>query len=493
MRIRGCAVLLVLLAALLVAACGGGGGGGKSSPKGGGGGSVPAGADYVPSSAAGFISGDSDSSSSQWKTATALLNKFPGKAQLLASIEQSLAKQKVDYARDVKPALGPEIDLGLLSIGSGSKKATGLALTQPKDESRFEALSKKIGSSGSPALIKRIGGWTAASKDQSVLDAAASAHSGSSLADNATFQEAMKDLPSAALVKLWFDGAAITGAVNKRARGTASSLPGFGKLVSVAAAFEAKSGGVSLKAVVKSDKSNSLVKTYSSKLVSEVPAGVLAYVSFSGLDGAINAIAGVPAVKAQLGQIETQLGVSLAELAPLFSGEGALYVRQGIPLPEITLALDESDTTKAQATADKLFTRLAPALGGQLTSTTVSGVAVKQLKGPSFSIYYGTFDGKLVVSDSTTGISGLKDTGAKLADDSLFKEAKDAAGMPDTTAGFVYLNLKDAVPLIENLLSSTSTTIPPAVQQNLAPLHSLLLYATVAGSKTSVSGFVGIQ
>src|SRR5207249_5365794 len=133
----------------------------KSSSTGGGGGSVPAGADYVPSSAAGFVSGLSDSGSSQWKTATSLLNKFPGRAQLIASIEKSLAKQKVDYARDVKPALGPEIDFGLLSLGSGNAKTVAVGLTQPKDESKFEALLKKIGSSGTPALFKRIGGWTA--------------------------------------------------------------------------------------------------------------------------------------------------------------------------------------------------------------------------------------------------------------------------------------------------------------------------------------------
>lgn len=488
MRSRAGITLLAVLLALLVAACGGGDK--KQEPAAAGGGSVPAGADYVPSTAVGFVSFVTDSESSQWDAARELLNKFPGKEQLIARAEQALASEQVSFEADIDPALGPETDLGLLSFGEENGGAFGL--TQADDQTKLEALFRKLSDQGQRAFFKRVGDWTAASDTQVAADAAASAHSGSSLADNATFTEAMEDLPADAITRLWFDGAAITRQAQQATGGT-QSLPGFGKLVSLALALRPQSDGVTFAGVTKTDQPVSGFKQYSSKLVSEVPAGVLAYLSFAGFDKAVNAIAGVPAVKQQLGQIEAQLGVTLAELAPLFAGEGALYVRQGIPIPEVTVVLEQSDEAAARTTADKLFAKLAPTLQGQLTTTTVGGVSVKQIKSSQFSLYYAVFDGKLVFTDATTGITGLRDTGEKLADDSAFGDARDAAGMPDETAGFFYVNLKDAIPLIENFITSFGGKVDPAVQQNLEPLKSLLFFSTLDGPKAKFSGFVGVE
>jgi hypothetical protein len=488
MRTRVGAVLVALLAALLVAACGGGGGGSKPSSSGGG--SVPAGADFAPMSAPGFVSVATDVGGSQWKAADDLLKKFPGRAQLIGLIEKSLAKQQLDFEQDIKPALGPETDIGILRF----KGSTGNAVVaaQPQDESKFTALLNKLATGDKKKPVTRkVGDWTLASDSQVALDAAAAAHDGSSLQDNAVFKEAMGDLAGDSLVKVWVNGAALSGLAKGRTGGT-GSLSGFGKLVSLAVALEARKDGAFLQAVVKSDQ-DLPISEYTSKLAKQVPAGVLAYLSFNGLDKAIQSLGNVPAVKAQSAKIKQALGVSLEELAPLFAGEGALYVRQGIPLPEITLALEETDTASALSVADKIFRHLAPGLGGQILAATVDGVPVKQVKTSSFSLYYAAFDGKLVVSDSTTSVTGLKDSGTKFADDSLFKDAKDTAGMPDSTAGFFYVNLKDTIPILENLVTSSGRKIPPAVQQNLDPLRSVLFYSTVAGQKATVAGFVGIQ
>jgi hypothetical protein len=487
MRIRFGAVFVALIIAVIVAACGGGGD--KKAPSITGG-TTPAGADYVPTAGVGFVSIVTDSNSEQWNAGRDLLGKFPGKDRLIASVQQSLAKQQLDYAKDVEPAVGAEVDIGLLGLQGTDGQVIGL--TQPDDQSALEALLGKLSQGGTKTVFKQIGEWTAASDAQSALDASATAKSGSSLVENTSFAEAMKDLPADAIARLWLDGAALTRAAQSRTGGT-GSLPGYGRLVSVAAALGVKPDGATITGVVKTDKDISAVKKYSSKLISQVPAGVLAYLSFASLDDAINAIAAIPSVKQQLDQFEAQLGVTLAELAPLFAGEGAVYVRQGVPIPEITIVLEQSNEGSAQTTADKLFTRVAPALQGQVTSTTVSGVSLKQIKGQNFSIYYGVFDGKLVVTDSTTGITGLRDSGQKLADDALFKDARDAAGMPDETAGFLYVNLKDAIPLIENLLTSFGGNIDPAVQENLEPLKSFLLFASVDGPKATFSGFVGVE
>jgi hypothetical protein len=65
--------------------------------------------------------------------------------------------------------------------------------------------------------------------------------------------------------------------------------------------------------------------------------------------------------------------------------------------------------------------------------------------------------------------------------------------MPDSNAGFLYVNLKDTIPILENLVTSSGRNIPPAVQQNLEPLRSALFYATIDGAKAIGSGFIGIQ
>jgi hypothetical protein len=491
MRTRVAIAVLALLAVLLVAACGGGGGKDKSANTGGG--SVPASADYTPTSSPGFALLASDPDGDPWKAANALLDKFPGRERLIAMIEQSLTEQKLSFEQDIKPALGAETGLGILSFQGDTGNA--VAITKPADPAKFTALIDKLNSGDSTAkkaVAKQVGDWTVASDTQAALTKAAAAHDGTSLTDNATFSEGIAALPSDALVKLWFDGAALTGLAGSRTGGT-GQLAGFGKLVSLAAAFTPHSDGAAFQVVSKTDRDITSVAQYSSELVNQVPSGVLAYLSFKGLDKAINAIAQVPAVKAQLAEIESQLGVSLAELAPLFGGEGAIYVRQGVPLPEITIALQQADEAAARTTADKLFTRIAPALNGQITTTTIEGVSVKQIKGEQFSLYYAVFDGKLVISDSTTAISGLKDSGDKLANDSVFKNARDAAGMPDSTAGFLYVNLKDTVPLVENFITSSGGNINPDVQANLEPLNSLLFYSTVDGPKATVAGFVGIE
>src|SRR6185312_8515936 len=84
---------------LLAAACGGGG---KK------GGSVPEGASLAPKSSVAFISLNSDSSD-QWRQVQALAARFPGTPQFVSRLEKQL--KGLDFDRDVKPALGPEVDI----------------------------------------------------------------------------------------------------------------------------------------------------------------------------------------------------------------------------------------------------------------------------------------------------------------------------------------------------------------------------------------------
>jgi hypothetical protein len=181
-------------------------------------------------------------------------------------------------------------------------------------------------------------------------------------------------------------------------------------------------------------------------------------------------------------------------LADLLRGEGAFYVRAGSPFPEVTLALTVENEQQAMARIDGLAQRLgAFGGGGAPTATKIGDVDAKRLTLQNFAVYYAAFDGKLVITSATTGISELGEGGDKLTDDAAFTEAKEAAGMPDETAGFVYVNIEDAIPLLENFAQTAGEPLPNEARSNAEPLRSALFYATAEKGKATVKGFLRIE
>jgi hypothetical protein len=488
-RTRLVLVALALLVSALLAGCGGGGGGSGASSSGGG---TPDSSDFVPAGAPAYVYVNSDTGGDQWSTLDSLSKKFPNRQQLLTQIKTAMQQEGVDWETDVKPALGPEIGVGVLAIAGGG---SAVGLMQPKDDAKFQALVKKLDSSdptGGPTVTRKIDGWTALSDKASSIDAAAKAHDGASLADDSTFQSAMSELPDDALAKFYVDGQALKNALQNSAGGssfsTFSGTPRF-----IAGALEAKDDGIAFSAVAKGGQQPETA-SYKPTLLDQIPSGALACVSFDNLGKSIDQLASNPVVQRYVGTIEQSFGVTLEQVADLFRGEGALYVRQGTPLPEITLALTTTDEQGVLATLDKLAERAATGLNGRVERTTIDGVAARRIALQQFALYYGAFDGKLVITDSPTGISGLKDGGDKLSDDPVFKDAKSAAGMPDETKGFIYVNVKDTVPLVENLAAlAGGGGVPPDVSANLEHVRSFLAYASGSGDENRVDAFLQIR
>src|SRR5438309_4723693 len=144
------AALLVTLSLLLGAGCGGSAGRAGSS-----------GASLIRSDALAFVSIDSDLGSSQWKQVDALSKKFPGRDMALAQIDKELQKNQLDYNRDIKPALGPEVDLAIV-LGPNLNDAAFVGLTKPDDAGKFKALVKKLNeadTSGRPAVYRQVNAW----------------------------------------------------------------------------------------------------------------------------------------------------------------------------------------------------------------------------------------------------------------------------------------------------------------------------------------------
>ena len=470
------AVLLLPLLAALVAGCGG------ATTTGAG--TTPDGASIVPATAPVFVSVDTDLSSDQIKQADALLKKFPGRDQLLAALNKSLADKGLDVDQ-VKKALGPELDIVVLDVSSNNAKY--VALTQPKDEQEFEKL---LASGSKPAVHTTIGGWTVFSDSQASLDAFTAAQNGDKLADKASFNEAMSKLPDEALAKAYVDGQALSQATQEQLQGQLpGGTSGLDRLNWLSGSLEAQDDGASLHFVANGFSQGA--GDYTSDLLDKAPQSALVFATFKGAGNQLQGVEGAAGAA-----VEQALGMKLSELAELFDGETALWVSAGTPIPEVTVVLS-SDPQRSRATLDKLVARLSQMAGGKAQSrdTTVGGVAVKQVTlGGLFSIYYGEVAGKVVLTDTPRGITDFSSgPGTSLADDPAFKSAVAASGMPDSYGGFAYVNIPDTVTMVSGLASSSGDSIPPDVQANLRPLHSAVLWSSADGDSTDVQAFVEIH
>jgi hypothetical protein len=467
---------VVAVALFAVTGCGGGGGVGEKTSE-----SEPAGASLVRADVPVFIAATTDEDSDQWKKADALLKKFPGREQLLASIRKELSQEGVDFERDILPALGPEVDFAIFDLQDAGNSAVGM--TKPDDPDKLVDLLHK-GDDPPKVIKKRDDGWVVFSDSQTAVDQIGA--EGDKLADDSDYEDALSKLPEESLASAWVDGKAAVQAIKDQSPGT--NLGQLDKLQWAAAAVEARDDGAAVEIAAKGLYQN--VETFKSSLLDKVPADTLLFGAFKGLDKSLANID--QQVGPAGGIVESFLGVRLSDLAALFSGEGALFARAGTPLPEITLALDDQNAHAKLATLDKLAAKAVASFGASgPTPVTVEGSNLKELRFGPVAVLYGLAKGWIVVTDTRNALHDLSGGGGSfLADDDTFKAAKDAAGMPDETNGFVYVNLKDAIAEISGLAGES---IPPDVAGNLRPLRTLLFYSTNDGDVADLKLFVEIK
>jgi hypothetical protein len=475
-------IVMLAVAVALLAGCGGGGGGSKQQSASPGSGST-GGAAVAPASTPFLLRLDTAFDSAQWRSFDTLLRKFPDGTKLYSSI----GGKNADFERDVKPALGPETDVLALSADDVSKNVF-VGLAQPRNEAKFQTLLAK---GSPPALSEQIAGWHVVADERATIDRFKQARNAGVLADDGAYKEASAALPADALATLYVSGGALTKAIDARAKTGTGPLPGVGRIAWLSGALTAQEKGLGLDFRLKGDE---LTATgYTPELPAEVPADVVLFADFKGLDAALEQLRRMPAVSKQLGAAGAALGGLLDEVIALFKNEGAVYVRRQASGPEYTLVLKVADVQAAQATLDKIGTLAGAALQKIPEPVTVAGVSAQKiaLGNGKTSLYYAVFDGKLVVTNAESGIEGLKAGGERLADSQAWQDATKAAAMPDTTAGILYADVQRAVPLLAELAKQKA--LSPQVERNLAPLGTALVFGSVDGGIASIKGFVSVR
>jgi hypothetical protein len=489
---------------LALAACGGTDGGGEAD---GAGAAVPAGASLVGSGTAVFVSVDTDFSGEQWQALEALINRFPSGAEAWQSLFDEIDEDGIDFDLDIKPALGPEVDVAILDLTADA--TTAVLLTRPADPAKLEALLARA--DGEKPVWQVVDGWYVVSDSQDAIDRALAGPDEETLAESEAYQDALGELAGDPLGTVYLDGPALTRALTEGLAESNAGLSldalGLGNELRYAAlGLSAEAQGFRVEGVAASAGGG--IETpgaTASQLPSVVPSGAIVYVGFNGLDEGLSQLldlagAQTPDLDQQLAQAELFLGVSVEnDVLPIFGGEGALYVRPAAgEIPEVTLVLSPPDADKAVDTLDKLLgvvgalSALGDGAGLQPTPATVGGLPVQRLPlGDELTLYYGAIEGRLVVTTAESGIADLVGGGARLTDDPVYREATQAAGLPAETSGFAYVNIADGIQLIERYAGGDLGN--PEDVANLRSLGYLVAYVTGNGTTARFAGFLGVR
>ena len=399
-------------------------------------GSLDGAAAIAPANAVAFVAASTDLSSSQW---------------------HGVGQQFMTQFKSLAPALGGELDVAVLP----SKEIVGF--TQPQDSAKLTALATKHG-----AQTRVIGGWTAIAKTAAALDTVANATS--HLADNNVFTEAMNRLPSGALVRAYANG--------QEAQTLLPSFPGQLETFRwAAAALTSTSSGLKLQAYARAGSPTAAsapryalppTPPYASALVDEIPSGALAVVDLQISNGMFESLGTLPAPLVKF--FGAQNAAALPnQLDTLLGGETAIYVRPSLPIPEVTLVTQPADTVAASKALEAILAEL-PA------KSMFSGL----------KLYRQTIGGQFVVSTTQQGLADFTNgSGPRLSADPSFLAAKTQSGMGAKTSGFIYANVKDALPL----LSLAGVKLPTG----LPNLGTFMAYGGQTDTEWSLTAFLGVS
>jgi hypothetical protein len=477
--------LLALLAVLaLVLAAAGCGGGDDEGAAGG-----DSAATIAPANAAAYLSINTDLESDEWDELNRLLDRFPGKDELIAFLRDSLREQGIELA-ELQAAFGPTVELVALGFEDAETDLVGLA--QPSDEQK---LREVLESGEAQFVLREIEGWTAFAESEATLDRFEQARGTDSLADNDAFEQLMGELPGQALAKAWLDTARASEAL--AGFGGGGPLPGFsGTPVALAAALEAEDDGARFVAHYLNEDVDFEGADYGD-LAEEVPADAFAFVNTHGQDGRLKLteqLRDIPAASSALEGAERMLGVTLEDVSTLFNREIVLWVRPGAIIPEVTLVLEVENEDEARATLDRLV-QAAGSLGGDLETRprTVDGVAATELDLGDFSILYATFDGRLVLTSQPTGIEALTGDEDRLVDEDRYKDSVEAAGVPDDENVVLWVDLEETLGLVETLAELGDEPLPPEARANLEPLRAVVFSASSSFEEGSMRLFLHVR
>ena len=509
-------------AALAVSGCGGGG---NASDSGAAAGEV---ASWVPAGSPLYLEASTDFGGPQWTQVDTLAKLFPAYPKLRTMIDEALKSDNVDFETQIKPLLGAHAAVAGLALpdtaalqgslttptaGAAAKAADDLEyvgvveLADGKD-AEVEALlvkggAKKDGThagadifTDSDTVAAVSDGALVVSDTKPQLFKALDAHAAGgdkTLAGTSRFTDALAKLPADVFGQAYFDVGALVQSADK-------SQPQLGQLglaeyqnAVVAASVAAEPDGARVKGVVVGAP-DAGVAEFSPTLAEKVPADAIAYLGFNDLAGSITTILDqarsaqssdtTAQIDALTGQLPALLGVSVADLAALTSGEHAIVATSGSPNPGAALLLKVADPAKATATLDALrvgVPRLLQSFSPQTKlpawkkAPLAAGVTGWQLPlSPKAGVVYGVDGNLAILGTSVPAVTAVQRPVSPLSSSAAFTAA--TSGMPEAVTSVLWVNISQAVAAADKL--GALKDLPAESVANLRPLKSIAAWTT---------------
>jgi hypothetical protein len=428
-----------------------------------------------------------------------LANRFSDKHDLEQTAKQSLKEQGLDWETDVKAALGPEFDFVWLDVEGNGQNF--VVITQPKDKAKFDRLLKKVEETSTDLFRAQVDDWEVLGATKAVVDrfVQESESSGSKLADQEAFADAMSNYPDDALLRLYLDGPRVTALARRDLDpDDRDTLDKLGRLDWLASGLSVTSEGVRFDLNVHGKPGSALkdvvpTKPFTAALTREVPRDAILYYAFHGAKGMLSGLENNALFKENVPELHRYSGV-LKSVESLLQGENAFYVRpaRAGKLPEITFVTEPASGTNGAATLDRLIKRYRSQLElpSQPKRSRVAGLPAHTIDFGDYKVHYANVGHRLVITNLGSGVKALKGDPPSLEESKDFQQAVDSSGMPAKTQGFVYVNVKGGLDYAQRL---ANTNIPRGIKKNLQPLRSVVEYAATQPSELQVTFFLRIK
>lgn len=440
---------------------------------------TPESASLAPADAVAFARLTTDSGSSQWQKAEAVLDRIPGvRASVVEEIQQELTAESLDWNEDVAPALGDEVVVVVTA------KLRPIVLLEPESVDKLDALLAK---SDEEPVRGDVDGHVALAETSADLAEYRAALERGTIEGDESFQAGLAALPEESLGLVWVDLAVLTEEVSSLVEQATRGELDLG-IDWLAAALSAEDDGMLLALGLHAPGSGDT--HYEAELFRRVPADAVAAISFGGTQGTLDGLQGRVDVDELSQSFEDLTGVSLDGVLDALSGEGVVYVRPGEPIPEVTLALAPPDPDETWGTVDRLARQLAAELKVPVKTTTENGVEVHALEVEGVGIRYARLDAAtIVVTTGDDALEQLAAAGPKLVDSDGYRRAAEDVGLESRTKGFVYVDVDGMLPLVEDLAGES---VPAEVREGFAAVDSIVFQTSGDGDTTHVSGFVRV-
>lgn len=377
----------------------------------------------VPASALAFVSADSNLDSTQWGTVQ----------DLFGPIE---LPKGLDYQRDVKPALGDQLNVAVLGVDNGKPEA--IAIVKSDDAAKLKKLAAMFDQGDEHYTVQQIADWSVVADSAANFQAVRDASTGTSLADAEEFKQAVSQLDGGELAFAYANGAIV-----QKLKTNLRSLVGTPRWL--AARVVAGKDDVRLDVHA---TGGSAAKVYKPSLLRDVPSGAALAVSFKNVNELIARIQSQPALRTALTPFLTQLkGIT---------GEGVLYVVPGALLPVVTLEVRPQDPDAAAKSMRAIASRL----------------------GSSLPLHVKREGSKVLL----TNAAGNPGSSSSLVDDKQFKDALAAADVPDEVTWLAYADVPRLRPLIEAFSALRGKGQQQKSNLELDKLGTIVAYGARTGS-----------